>query len=233
MASNAPQDSNPVIRHNRLAITLGAARVAPGHINPDFLKYNGIVESDWQVERPVVIEARFSSVRYSNGLEISATVDSVMVSHTGRPLVIEEIFVADVAKRYLTVAPRQTEYNSIMLDWQGVVRFGDDGFAPQTSPLHDMAQKIKFADLAPSMQARAFYRGASNKSVAVYLSETVRENAITGIRLRVHIHPDMDDVPLEKRKAFIQSILENWQDDLRDCEKLACQFYSLYANKEN
>lgn len=229
MASNAPQDSNPVIKHNKLAITLLAAGLDTAHINPDFLRYNGIVESGWQAVRPVIIESNLSIVEYTNGLEFTAEENYITISHSGQPLAIEEIITADVASRYLEAAPYFVEYNSIITDWRGEILFGDDGLALQNSPLRELAQSVEFAGIVPTMQARAVYVKSSDESIRVYLSEFVEGDVITKIQFDVHIYRDLDDVPSEEREAFIRSVLENWKEDIADCEKLACRFYSAYV----
>ena len=232
MESNAPQANQPEVVHHALTITLGAPGIDPGHINPDFLKYNGIVDSDWQVERPVIIEPGVSLVRYDNGLAFSAGESYIRVVHTGSSLTRETIFTADVMQRYLEVAPWPVEYHCVMTDWRGIIRFNEDGLDLPASPLHSLAQKAQFGGIVPSMQARAAYGEDSDKSITVYLSELVEENTITGIQLNIHIHRDMDDVLSEERREFINSTLKNWQDDIKELEDLASRFYFIYTQKE-
>ncbi len=233
MESNTPQGTNPAVTHNALIITLGAPSIDPGHINPDFLRYNGVVNPDWQVDTPVVIESGFSLVRYTNGLAISASDDYIRVSHTGDSLVMGEIVTADIVGRYLGVAPWPVEYNSIMTDWRGTVSCGSNGLAHEISPLYALGQGVKFGDIAPRMQARAFYRESPDKSIIFYLAESLEEKVITEIRFSAHIHRDMDDVPSEKREEYIRSVLEKWEEDIGDMEELANQFYRTYAPKED
>ena len=233
MEGNTPQGTNPTVTHSALTITLGAPSIDPGHINPDFLRYNGVVNPDWQVETPVVIESGFSLARYTNGLEISASANYVKVSHTGDSLSMGEIVTADIVVRYLRVAPWPVEYNSVMTDWRGAISCGSDGLAPEVSPLHSLGQGVKFGDIAPRMQARAFYREPPNKSIIFYLAESIEENVITELRFNAHIHRDMDDVPSEEREEFVRSVLEKWEQDIGHMEELAGQFYRTYAPKES
>lgn len=233
MESNAPQAKQPEVVHHALTITLSAPGIDPGHINPDFLRYNGIVDSGWQIDYPVIIESGYSLIEYTNGLEISAEENDIQVSHTGTALAAEEIATADVMRRYLEMAPWSVEYISIATDWRGAIPFGDSVIGLQISPLHDLAQKVKVGDMVPMMEARAIYKEAPDKSITVYLSESVEENIITGIQFNIQIHRDIGKIPPEEREKFIRSTLDNWKEDIKDFEELASRFYFSYVQKES
>lgn len=233
MESNAPQANQPEVVHHALTITLSAPGIDPAHINPDFLRYNGIVDSGWQIDYPVIIESGYSLIEYTNGLEISAEENDIQVSHTGTALVAEEIATADVMRRYLEMAPWSVEYSSISTDWRGAIHFGDSVIGLQISPLHDLAQKVKVGDMVPMMEARAIYKKSPDKSITVYLSESVEENIITGIQFNIQIHRDIGEIPSEEREKFIRSTLDNWKEDIKDFEELASRFYFIYVQKES
>ena len=236
MESNQPQGgqgNKPEIAITDLNIVLDASSFDPAHINPDFLRHNGIVNSDWQVEYPVIIESGFSLVKYTNGLSLTADRDSLAVSQTGSSLVPEEIVVPEIVNRYLTVAPWQIDCTVISTNLRGSISIADSSVGQQISPLHRLAQEVPFGGVIPNLQVRVFY-GFSDKSITMYVVENTDENIITGINFRAHIHRDMDkDEPLDERREFIPSVVEKSKEDLNDFVELARQFYFNYLQEEN
>ena len=226
------QDTKPIVSHDELAIILGASRFDPAHINPDFLRYNGIVDANWQVDPPVIIESGFSLVEYNNGLSLTATNDHLRVSQTVQTEGIGETLVPDVVNRYLPMAPWPVEYQHIYTDLIGVIPVAGNGFNPQFSPLEDLSQRVRFSDLTPIMQVRAEYR-FPDKSITIYASEVRNESEITSLRFSAHIHRGIaSDISPAERDEFIKSTLEKWHDDTRDFDELARQFYSSYTQKK-
>ena len=232
MERGTPQDSEPLASYHELAIVLGASYFDPAHINPDFLRHNGIVDAAWQIARPVIIESGFSVVRYDNGLELTATNNYLRFSQTLQGPESEEIVVLDVASRYPAMAPWPVEYRYIRTDLSGAIRVAGSGFEAHLSPFHDLSQRVQFGDVTPNIEIRARYR-LPDKSVTMYVSEVREENAITSLGFRAHIHRDIaSDASPEEQADFIISTLEEWRQDTRDCDELAGQFYFSYVQKE-
>jgi hypothetical protein len=233
MERRKPQDSKPVVAHNELAIVLGASRFDPAHINPDFLRYNEIVDATRQIKPPVIIESGFSLVEYNDGLTVTAINDSLTVSQTVQNLDISETVVPDVVRRYLAVAPWPVEYQYIHTDLTGSIKIAGEGFEPRFSPFSDLAKRVSLGDISPNVQVRAAYR-FPDKAITMYVSEVRNEGAINELRFNAHMHRDISsDVSSDERGEFIMSILERWKDDTRDFDELACQFYFSYEQKED
>ena len=232
MERRTPQDSKPVVAHNELAIVLGVSRFDPAHINPDFLRYNEIVDPAWQIDPPVIIESGLSLVKYDNGLTLTATNDDLRVSQSVQDPDVAETMVPDVVSRYLTVAPWPVEYQYISTNVSGSISIADEGIETRFSPLNDLALQAHFEGVTPIVQARALYRMA-DKLIIMHVYETIDESAIIGLRFFAHIHRDVDDgASPDERDEFITSTLEKWNADIRDFDELACQFYFTYAQKE-
>ena len=231
MERRTPQDSKPVVAHNELAIVLGASRFDPAHINPDFLRYNEIVDAAWQIDPPVIIESGFSLVKYTNDLTLTATNDYLTVSQSVQNLDVTETVVLDVVRRYLAAAPWPVEYQNLHIDLVGSIKIAGEGFEPRFSPFSDLSARVNLGNITPSIQARAVYR-FPDKIITMYVSEVRNEGAITELRFSAHIHRDIDSsLSSDERDAFIVSALDKWDDDTHDFDELACQFYLSYTEK--
>ena len=214
---------------NRLGIRLIAPRIDTAHINPDFLRYNEIVDPDWAIEYPVVIESGLSLIQYGNGLSITATNDDLAIFHRDEPLATDEIVSPSVARRYLEMAPWPIEYSAVHIAWVGSMDVADQGIERRLSPLHRLSSGMLFHDTAPNVQARAVYR-FDDKSMTMYISETGDDNLVNNVRFSAHIHRDIDnDLSAADRIDLIKSVVGNWQAYVADFVNLASQFYRNYS----
>lgn len=230
-AQISQENEDSVIVHNEMSITLNASSFDPAHINPDFLRYNEIVDSDWRIEYPVVIEAGLSSISYENGLTLTATVDSLTFSQTGAPLALSEITAPDIARRYLERSPWQVEYSAIYTNLSGSINVPGEGLARSISPLRRLAVQARVRGITPNAQTRLSYRNAG-KTIVMSFSESVSGDLITAIRFAAHTHRNVDNqMSLSAKTEFVDSTIEQWQADIGEIETLATQFYRTY--KEN
>ena len=224
MEESTAQDNRPTVAHNMVLVHLAASRFLPGHINPDFLRFNEIVDPAWQVELPVIIEAGFSQVAYSNGISVSAGEDHFRVAQSGQPLSLEEISVSDVFSRYLAVTPWLAECKAIVTEWQGSLSVSGESAEPTSSPIYDLGKRANFSDIVPEIQVRVSYDFA-DRNIALFVSETKVDNLITEIQCRALVFRNMESLPAEGQGEFIRSVLGRLDEDINGFVELVTQFY--------
>ena len=223
------QPEAPAVVLNGLSIVLMARRIDTAHINPDFLRHNGIVDPGWQIAPPVIIESGLSLIQYSNGLSVTATNDDLVISQSGAPLASDEIVSPSVASRYLTMAPWSVEYSAVHTDLNGSMDVAGQGIERRFSPLHRLSSGMLFHDTAPNVQARVVYQ-FDDKSITMYITEIGDDISVGNVRFSTHIHRDIDgDLSTADRNDFIESVVGNWQSDVADFSNLAFQFYCTYS----
>ena len=233
-AHSLRESEAPVVVHNELAIVLVAPHFDPGHINPDFLRYNGIVDRDWQVERPIIIESGLSLIEYDNGLTVSAGNRSLRIEQSGQPLTADEIVVPDVVRRYLEMAPWPVEHSAVHTDLIGSIDVAGEGMDRQVSPLYRVSLGMPFHDVSPNLQARASYR-FPDKSIVMYISESTDNDSgyITTISLSAHVHRDIGpDLSAGEQTELINSAIEQWKADVDDFDHLGFLIYRSYSQQE-
>lgn len=224
MEENTPRDNQLTVAHNMVLVHLAASRFSPPHINPDFLRFNEIVDPDWQLDLPVIIESRFSQVDYTNGLSVTAGEDHFRVAQAGQPLDLEEIAVPDVITRYLKVAPLVVEYKAIITEWRGAITISNEGDGPTFSPLYGLAQRANTGSATPEAQIRLSYE-LPDKNIALFVSETLSDDAVTEVQLGALAFRNMEDLPPDAQDEFINSVLESLNEDIDGFVELATQFY--------
>jgi hypothetical protein len=97
----------------------------PAILNPDFLKYTGIVPSEWELARQPVFSSSVSQVTYTNGVSIIAEPNRVIFIEAIEGKKVEEIAVYEIAKKYVQMLPN-AEYQGLGINPRGYVSFPGD-----------------------------------------------------------------------------------------------------------
>jgi hypothetical protein len=87
---------------SQIAVVILAKNHNPSILNPDFLRINGIVPDDWEVDTPTFSSEEISQVTYRNGFQISMDLENLIFLQFGSyesPLT--EIHITDIACKYL------------------------------------------------------------------------------------------------------------------------------------
>ena len=225
MPQENPVDTITVV-HTRIGVLLRPANVEPSSINPDFLRYNQITDEDWMVEPPVTLEPGLSRIRYDNGVVVTATRDQVTFTQTKRPLKLEEIVCPSIALRFLSLMPRRAEYRIVSFDLTARIQLPKPTSDESPSLLAGIGQRFPFDDAFPRVQARLSY-DFDERSITLYVGERERQDEGTSSELHfsAHTHRDVPSTVREEQLQYVRSILEAWEQDLADFDRLVTGFY--------
>lgn len=103
-------------------IIIAAKNHNPTLLNPDFLKYSGIVPTEWELARQPVFTQSVSQVAFTNGVMIVAEPTRVIFIEAIEGKVAAEIVVADIAKKYVQTLPN-VEYEAVGLNPRSYMTF--------------------------------------------------------------------------------------------------------------
>lgn len=204
---------------------VGTGGINPEAINPDSLRYNEVVNPEWQIQLPVVIEPGHSRVRYQGGLSISSTPSQLVFSQIGDALGSWNDVCLGALKRYLLVAPPQLDYRFVAIAPRSVVLrpFGHTG-EPE-SLLSAAGKGVQFAGIAPDVQVRLSYQ-INGKSISLYVSEATKRDDPSTVetRFRGHLRHNVTGNQLSEKRRAVDEILNNAGDDIGAFHELARQF---------
>ncbi len=167
---------------NSFGVRFHAANTRPAHINPDFLRVNEIVPSQWDVERPVVLETGYSRVEYSNGFTVTAGDRFIYFYQQGLVDPAVELATIDVASRYFECSPRYLSVDTVVITPACLLVDADDFSATVTSPIAGLA--IPFSSITPGLFLRSSYR-LDDKEIDVTLSDRLGFSDNPNLRFRV------------------------------------------------
>ncbi|WYL95041.1 MAG: hypothetical protein HEQ35_15390 [Gloeotrichia echinulata IR180] len=110
----------PILDVQEFAIAIAAKRHNPTILTPDFLKYSGIVPSEWELARQPILTNTAAQVVFQNGVNIIAEVNRVVFTESISTKEPQEVEIAGIASKYLATLA-QVEYQGIGINFRGHV----------------------------------------------------------------------------------------------------------------
>ena len=215
-----PNQGDAAVVHTGVGILLMSYDFDSSSINPDFLRYNGIVDAEWRIAGPVVADPGLSRIAYDNGLVVTASRDHVTFEHTGAPPEALGNFVSPaVAIRFISLVASRSGYEVVAVDPRGFIRLPEGASGAPTTILSALGERLPFEEESPNVQARVSYE-LEDREITLYVGEVLSE-----LRFSAHIHHHVVGSELSEQTAFVRTVLDSWKDDLADFDRLAIQFY--------
>ena len=102
---------NQTLITQEFGIIIAAKNHKPTILNVDFLKYSGIVPTDWELARQPIYTQSVSQVAFTNGVAIVAEPTRIMFIEAIENKAAKEISVPNIAKKYISALPN-VEYEA-------------------------------------------------------------------------------------------------------------------------
>ena len=208
-----------LVVHTGVGVLLMSYGFDSSSINPDFLRYNGIVDADWKVEGPVIAESGMSRIVYDNGLVVTASRDHVTFEEIWQPVAPDDFVSPAVAMRFISLVASRSGYEAVGVDPRGFIRLPEGASGVSATVLSALGRRLPFEEQLPSVQSRLFYE-LEDREITLYVGEVVSE-----LRFSAHIHHHVFGSELSEQTTFVRTVLDSWRDDLADFDRLAIQFY--------
>jgi hypothetical protein len=105
-----------------LAIVIAVQQLNPTILNPDFLKYSGIIPSDWELARQPTRTNTGIQLSYQNGVTIIAQANQIIFAEPIATKEVQEIEVAAIAHKCIEALP-QIDYRAVGVSLRGHIPF--------------------------------------------------------------------------------------------------------------
>jgi hypothetical protein len=195
-----------------LAIAIAAKNLNPTVLNPDFLKYTGVVPSDWELGRPPVYANGIAQIIFSNGLSIVAQSNRIVITKE-----LQEIQVSQIACQLVDKLPK-VEYQSVGINPVGLFMFDSEQQTHQYLCEHLLSpgswQEFGEEPMQAGLQlAYTLKRGqlilGINQAKIQYPDKSASAMVFSG-NFNSPLSGNSDSEKLQNLKQLIQ----NWQQDL-------------------
>ncbi|AUB43962.1 hypothetical protein COO91_10176 (plasmid) [Nostoc flagelliforme CCNUN1] len=200
-------------------IIIAAKNHKPTILNPDFLKYSGIVPTEWELARQPIYTQSVSQVAFTNGIVIIAEPTRVMFIEAIENKTVEEIAVAAIAKKYVEALPN-VEYEAVGINPRGYVAFEKDLDAARLFITETLLSASAWQEagttpvratlnLAYTLERGPFYLSVNEASLR-NPDETTTPIVLFSGSFSYEV---TSETPVERKNNVHQGI-DNWQADL-------------------
>jgi hypothetical protein len=209
-----------------LAISFVAKGLNPTALNPDFLKYSGIIPADWELARPPVYTNQLVQLAFKNGVAIVSQPTRLVLVEAIATKEFDEIEIPKIAKNCIDKLPNM-DFQAVGINPRGYI----------TLPSAEEENSFLFGSVLSPGDWQNF--GTTPVKAGIQLSYTLERGqlnlAINDANLRL---PEDETVPATvfsgnfnyevsgetpaERVASLSEILEGWQKDLESYQALIC-----------
>lgn len=113
------------IKYVEFSIVLAANSNNPTILNPDFLKYNKIVDETFELKHAPICTEPFAQLSYKNGLTVTSQLDKIIFSTRVLEKSVKFGEIADIVRKYVCVIPH-VEYTGLGINPSSVLDTGDN-----------------------------------------------------------------------------------------------------------
>jgi hypothetical protein len=199
-----------------IAIALTAKNLNPGALNPDFLKYTGIIPSDWELARQPVYNNGLVQLFFNNGFGIVVQPNQIILLEAIAGKTGNDMQVAKIANQ-LVEKLSQLEYQGVGINPRGLLIFDSEADA----------QKYIWSKLLTPGSWREFGEGEVNAALQLNyrLQQGVLNLGINQVNVQLGekqlggiLFSGSFNYPLPNNSAtkiqYLQQLINNWQNDL-------------------
>jgi len=207
------------------SVVLVANSNDPSIINPDFLRYNEIVDPNRPVQGAPITTPAFSQVTFEGGLSVKADTNRVIFEQAGDPLASEDILCPEIANCYLQKMPH-VPYSAVGINPKGFRISCTEKAEKVSTALRDNGAWLSFKDVHPAIHLKTIYK-YDKKMIVLDVAEGTRpidnDSKASGILFQANIHRDIPATNPQKRVELVSEILTSWEDDLSDFNALVAK----------
>jgi hypothetical protein len=209
---------NAALQIQELAVVVVAKNHNPTILNPDFLKYNGIVSPDWELARPPICTEPVAEVRYRNGINIIAQLQKLIFSQTLADRSIDEAQVPEIMVKYIETLPH-VDYRATGINVVGHVSTDTEEEAQKYILDNLIAQgpwkKVK--NQQPNVSVSFSYpieQGSLNITVEKALLPLSDQKHLPVVAFRSNFHREIPEGIAREKVAKLMNIIQSWKKDI-------------------
>jgi hypothetical protein len=210
----------PKITIQELALSLTAKNHSPTLLNADFLKYSGIVPTDWELARPPIFSPQISQVAFTNGTNIVAQSNAITFIESLSVKSKEDVKIPAIIRNYVEALPR-TDYQTLSINPRTFVTFeGGNENAAREYVTSTLLSKETWFDVgkAPVKAAvnlvYSLEQGELNLSVAEALLQLQDADPTPAVLFSGSFQYEVAGELEGEKLQHLYQLLENWQPDL-------------------
>jgi hypothetical protein len=202
------------LKLQELVIIVAARNFNPIILTPDFLKYSGIVPTDWELARQPVLSQNVAQVIFTNGVSIIAEPNRLMFMEAVSE--VESAKTPAIARKYCQVLP-EVEYQALGINPRGYADLADARNYLHQTLLKDGAwQQVGTAPMRANLNLTyTLEKGQLSLTVSEAMLRQEDETNTPIVLFGGNFSVEASGETATQKKDSLMAALDNWQADLR------------------
>ncbi|MCC5638756.1 hypothetical protein LC593_23575 [Nostoc sp. CHAB 5844] len=225
-----------------LGIVIAIKNHKPTLLNPDFLKYSGIVPSEWELARQPVFTNNVVQIAYTSGINIVAEPNRIMFLETIEGKELAQVSIPEIVRKYVQALPN-LEYGAVGINPRSHISFEQQQDAGKyfsetlLSPgeWQEIGQSRVRAslNLAYTLERSPFYLSINEAAI-----RKEDETTTPIVMFNGSFSYELTGENSSERLMNLQQVIDNWEADIKTYQEiigskfLAKQSEALYAVPE-
>ncbi|MBE9038673.1 hypothetical protein [aff. Roholtiella sp. LEGE 12411] len=215
----------PSLEIQEIAIAIAAKQHNPTILTRDFLKYSGIVPSEWELARQPIVTNTASQVVFQNGINIVAEVNRIIFVESIATKEPQDVEIPAIASKYLETLA-QVDYQGISINFRGHVLFDQQQNTARDYILKTLLNPGTWQEFgkAPVQAATRFLYTLEDAQMTLDINEAglqLPDNKVLPIVLfSANFGHAIAPEEQSPRLATINQVIGNWQTDLETYQEV-------------
>lgn len=208
-----------------LLIAIAVKQQNPSIMTADFLKYTGIVPSDWELARPPVLTNTAAQVVYQNGVSIVAEVNRVIFAEAIANKEVSDVQIGAIAHKYIQTV-KQVNYQGVGINLRGLAPYDKTNLSARNYTFSKLLQAGAWQDfgsvpveasirLVYTLDETQLYLDI-NEAQLQYPDQTTKSALLFSANFSRAINQEEPTA----RLAAIGAVIDKWQSDVETLKEL-------------
>ena len=210
---------NQNLNIQEMAIAIAAQKNNPTILTTDFLKYSGIVPSEWELAKPPILTNTAAQVAFQNGITVIADPNRIIFAQVISPQKNQGGEIAGIAHKYVHALP-QLNYKGISITFRGHVPFSHPDNSARDYIFKNLLNSGPWLEYgtSPVVAALRFMYNQHGVQMSLDVNEAVMQlpdktskNVVVFTANCLHpVKPENENQNLQ----VLTQIIDNWENDL-------------------
>lgn len=208
------------------AVTLNGIDVNPQFVNPDTLRYNGVVNAEWLLNSGALFGPGNASFAYSNGVSVTASESALCFRQIGDVISETDVLCDRLVAKYLDTG-LPGDWLSTLTEF-GILFDVDPGpaFGQESEFVSSMQDSLAFEGVAPDELSITLSYETGRRRLTVSLSVGSGSSGFMRCygRVQRYLDEDLSQAALADGTEQLRAHIGNWPDDYKDVASIAKRY---------
>lgn len=211
---------NQTLEIQELAIVITAKDYDPSLLNPGFLRYSGIIPEDWELARQPVVSNRGSQIVFNNGVYIAAQPNRLMfVEALNNKEDKQNALIPQLVRKYVEIL-RTIKYQAIGINLKGYTTRTNTTVESNNYLIDELIQPGEWLQCGtkPVKTGLNLLFSYDDKQLNLSINEAglklPESEQVPVVLYSGNFNYDLSDKKAEDVLPTLNSIIDNWQQDL-------------------